>query len=212
VVLEGIHDIHFLRRLSQVLHPACPGLPDLVAWEQAGRLVFVPTGGGDPLAWAERLRGLDLPEFHLWDRETPPETERRRRAAAIVNGRLRCQAVVTAKRALENYLHAAAIQEARELTLAVDDDGDLPEAAARESLRLRHPHVDWASLTRRTHKRLRDRAKHGLNTLAVERMTCQRLAERDPAGELTGWLRAIGRLAGASRRSFRGRPDSEEDP
>ena len=45
-VVEGIHDIHFLRRISGILNEGNPQLPKLGALEQAGELIFVPTGGG----------------------------------------------------------------------------------------------------------------------------------------------------------------------
>ena len=95
VVVEGPNDIEFLRRISTILHAEQPQLPNLEAIERRGGLIFVPYGG-DPLLWTHRLSNLNLPEFHLLDRETPPETESRRRAAEIVNLRPRCRAAVTA--------------------------------------------------------------------------------------------------------------------
>jgi hypothetical protein len=47
----------------------------------------------------------------------------------------------------------------------------------------------------RARKRFRDRAKHWLNTSAVERMTPERHAARDPDGEIPRWLRATAELA-----------------
>jgi hypothetical protein len=52
-------------------------------------------------------------------------------------------------------------------------------------------------LSRRARRRLRDKAKKWLNRDAVERMTPERLAERDPAGEVISWLRMIAELATA---------------
>lgn len=40
-----------------------------------------------------------------------------------------------------------------------------------------------------------DKAKVWHNTQAVERMTPQRLAERDPKGKVRSWLDTIARLA-----------------
>ena len=59
----------------------------------------------------------------------------------------------------------------------------------------------WESLSRRARRRLRDKAKKWLNREAVDRMTPERLAERDPDGEVIGWLRTIAELV--ARRSRR---------
>jgi len=56
VVVEGRHDVVFLRTLSRTLHAIDPAIPDLGSLEQAGKLVFLPFGGGDVLAWALPLR------------------------------------------------------------------------------------------------------------------------------------------------------------
>lgn len=196
VVVEGIHDIDFLRRLGAVLHGDDPSLPDLAGLEEKRELIFVPYGGGDPAGWTHRLAGLQLAEFHLYDRELPPETEVRRSAAALVNRRPGCQAAVTTKRSLENYLHTAAIRDIRGIDLTFGDDDDVAELAARACYLLRRETVPWRLLPARARKRLKDRAKHWLNTYAAEQMTVTRLAERDPAGEVRSWLAAIGRLAG----------------
>lgn len=64
-VVEGIHDIHYLRRISRMLHATNGELPDLASWEAARRLVFIPFGGGDVFEWTDRLAPVGLPELHL---------------------------------------------------------------------------------------------------------------------------------------------------
>ncbi|MEK6233786.1 MAG: hypothetical protein N2C14_03655, partial [Planctomycetales bacterium] len=54
----------------------------------------------------------------------------------------------------------------------------------------------WEDLDRRTRKRLRNRAKRWLNAEAAGRMTPELLAERDPEGEVRGWLAVIAKLTG----------------
>jgi len=54
VMVEGPHDIEFLRRISAMLHTKSPTLPDLADMERRRELVFVPCGG-DPRLWAFRL-------------------------------------------------------------------------------------------------------------------------------------------------------------
>lgn len=195
VVVEGQYDIRFLQRVSRMLHLDDPRLPDLGILEQTGELIFVPIAGGNILSWTNRLAGLGIPEFHLYDREAPPETATRERAAELVNRRSGCRAVLTGKRHLENYLHPAAILEANGIELRFGDFEDVPELAAQAWYAQRHEAIAWSALPSRTRKRLRDRAKRWLNTYAVDCMTPERLSERDPTSEIRNWLVTIGALA-----------------
>jgi putative ATP-dependent endonuclease of OLD family len=195
VVVEGPHDIEFLRRMSATLHVDDPSLPDLDSRKRKGELIFVPFGGGDLWLWVDRLAPLQRPEFHLYDRESPPETELRRRAAAMVNMRPGCAARLTAKRSLENYLHPAAIEEASGFEIQVSDDCDVADLLARQSHLRQGGQPPWEELPRGTHKRRRNRVKKWLVTKATDRMTPERLAERDPKGEVASWLKTITELA-----------------
>ena len=199
VVVEGVHDIEFLRRISAMLHAHDPMLPDLGAMEHRGELVFVPSGGADLKSWTHRLAPLGNPEYHLYDREDPPETELRRQLADSVNRRPGCRAVVTSKRTLENYLHPAAIREAGGVEIDFGDDDAVADLIARQAYVKEYPDVPWEELPRRTQTRRRNRVKRWLNTKAVDRMTPQRLAERDPKGEVRSWLEAMMRLADVGR-------------
>ncbi len=95
LVVEGVNDIELLRRISRLLHSDDASLPALAEMEQRGELVFVPFGGGNVKAWTRRLAPLAMPEFHLYDRESPPETDQRQEAADAVNRRPRCRAALT---------------------------------------------------------------------------------------------------------------------
>ena len=132
ILVEGRHNVSFLSRISSILHREDPSLPDLRALDQAGEVVFVPVGGGDIIAWVSRLAPIGLPEVHILDREMPPVTETRQRAASIVNQRSNCRAFVTKKRALENYLHPRCLFEVRGIEVTFGDDDDVPELVARE--------------------------------------------------------------------------------
>ena len=192
VVLEGAFDIEFLGRISRRLAGDSTGVPDLAALEQRGELVFFPFGG-DPCLWTDRLAPFGLPEFHLYDRELPPETSRRQAAADRVNQRPGCRAVITGKWALENYLHPQAIAEACDVQVRVGEHDHVADLIAEQQFRARHG-VDWQRLTRRAQQRWRNRVKKTLHTKAVDHMTRDRLAERDPQGELVYWLQAIAHL------------------
>ncbi|HVC96462.1 MAG TPA: ATP-dependent endonuclease [Pirellulales bacterium] len=194
VVVEGQHDVTFLRGISRILHADDPMLPDLGKLERVGVLVILPVGGGDLVAWAARMAALGLPEFHLLDREVPPATERRQQAAEIVNQRPSCRACVTNKRAIENYLHPLAVQEVSSLDMTFGDEEDVADLVARLCFERQDHELPWEDLPGRAKKRCRETAKRWLNRQAVERMTPRLVDERDPDGEVRGWLEAIGEM------------------
>ncbi len=189
-----MNDIEFLRRISMMLHANDSSLPNLAEMERRGELIFVPFGGGHVRAWAERLAPLARPEFHLYDHELPPETELRLEAATSVNLRPRCQAVLTKKRCLENYLHPDAIFAAGGIRVYYDDFDCVAELTARELYRQRPGEIAWQLQARRSQSRMANRAKRWLNTDAVEQMTPAMLAEQDRRGEIASWMLAINLL------------------
>src|SRR5690606_22636238 len=130
-------------------------------------------------------------EFYLFDREVSPETEVRERAMKSLPPLPNRSAFLTRKRSLENYLHPAAIEAACGVSIAIDDETFVAEEVAQKLFEAKRYKNAWRQLTPRTQKRLREQSKHWLNREAVERMTVAWLHERDPAGEVLGWLRAI---------------------
>jgi hypothetical protein len=195
VVVEGQNDVEFLRRMSAILHADDPSLPDLAEMERRRELLFMPLGGGDGRTRAFRFAGLGIAEFHLADRDVPPVTESRQQAADIVNWRPNCRAYLTSKRAMENYLESDAIFEAIGIRVEFSDDDDVADLVARWAYERHEGHLSWEKLPGRTRKRRRDKVKPLLNTAAVERMTPERLAHRDPDGEVRSWLTTILHLA-----------------
>jgi hypothetical protein len=115
----------------------------------------------------------------------------------MLNSRTKCRAVVISKRSLEKYLHSSAVFEASGISVEISDEADIAELVARSSYDSRHVSTPWQQLTTRARKRLRDQAKRRLNTKAVEYMTPERLAERDPNDEIHSQLKIIGSLIGS---------------
>lgn len=198
VVTEGTNDAEFLRRISTMLHREVPTLPDLASMESRGELIFVPSGG-DPRTWCLRFAGMGRAEFHLYDRELPPETAHRVLAVSIVNQRPRCRACITTKRSLENYLHPWAVSEALGIELAFGDQDPVADLVAQRIFHLEDRPISWNDLPHRSRKRRRERAKRRLNREVVSRMTAERLEERDPKHEVRSWLVEIAHLAQVAR-------------
>lgn len=194
ILLEGENDAEFMKRVSAILHDDDFRIPNLESREKAGEIIFVPIGGSNFVHWTQRLAGLGLPEFHILDHEISPLTEERQRAADIVNRRPGCRAVLTGKRAMENYLSPEALRDVRGLEIAFGDLDDVPLLAAQRLLELAGG-PDWSAMPARSRRRLKDRAKAWLNKGAASRMTVARLNQRDPAGEIRAWLLAIAEMA-----------------
>jgi hypothetical protein len=194
VVVEGAHDVEFLKRISRMLSQSDPDLPDLSQLETAGVITFLVNNGAS-IRFPAGLAANGPAEFHLLDRETGPTTVQRKAAVQAIKARPNCRATLTSKRAIENYLHPDAIHEACGIEIIFGDFDDVAETAANATFNQKEC-GSWESLSRRARRRLRDKAKRWLNRDAVDRMTPERLAERDPDGEVIGWIRTIGELAG----------------
>lgn len=57
VLVEGIYDVEFLCRISTVLHRDDHAIPELRMLEEAGRVIFVPFGGGDCIRRSDNKAG-----------------------------------------------------------------------------------------------------------------------------------------------------------
>lgn len=193
IVVEGTTDVAFLENFSAMLAASDATLPDLALLAAHGKAVFLPFGGGNVASWRDRLAPLDVAEFHLYDGELPPETAVRQRAAALVSGRPNCQAAVTSKRSLENFLHPAAIAAAGGPPVAFSDTDDVALVVTQARHRQEYT-MPWYALPRRQRRALVHKTKRWLMNAVVRHMTPELLAERDPSGEVRGWLRTIREL------------------
>lgn len=194
LIVEGINDVEFLKRISTALRRDDSSLPDLAVLDETGELIFVPFGGGNVFSWATRFAPLNVEEFHLFDRECGTESTLRIDAARAINARSTARAFVTSKRSIENYVHPDAIEATLGVTIAVEDHDDIPLQLAQALHRAGDFDPGWSDLPRGDRKRLCHRAKRKLNSYVVSAMTSTLLRERDPAGEIIGWLTAINQM------------------
>jgi putative ATP-dependent endonuclease of the OLD family len=193
VVVEGVHDIAFLKSIARMFRTHGQLVPDLDGLEIAGELVFVPAGGAENLAyWASKLSPLKRPEFHLFDRDAPADAPpKHREKADAVNQRDGCKAVSTSRLELENFVHHKAINACAEaqsiqcnLLVPFGPDDDVPTMLAT-ALNLNAPqHSRWGS----------GRVKAWLAESVVQTMDRQMVKEIDPEGEMLGWLAEINKM------------------
>lgn len=183
--VEGPTDVSALKCLSRGLHLGDATIPDLGC---DGRVAFIVLGGSTLQHWVTEhyLKELGRPEVHIYDSDVATYGA----SVAAVNQRTDGSwALQTSKYEIENYLHADAIQEAFGVTFVVPDQQDaagkavpaLLSAALFEANPVGNPISDST-------------AKKRLANLAFPRMTAARLQQRDPAGEVEGWLRKIGAM------------------
>ena len=181
VGVEGKHDINFLRAISKTLCAAGEAVPDLEQAEDEGRLVFIPCGGSSVELWVARLKHFNISEYHIFDRDTPPGRDPHYKAAADeINERDNAEAVHTAKRELENYIHPDVI-------IAECSNYAGPNAVGEL-----HDHSDIPRLIGAARGTNAKKAKRWINTKLIAAMTPAHLDTVDPEGELRGWLTSIG--------------------
>lgn len=193
VGVEGTNDINFLKAISKMLAPHEEDIPDLEDAESAGFLIFIPFGGQNLANWIGRLVHLERPEFHLFDRDTPPPGPPKYEAAAdAMNALDNCIATHTDVREVENYVHAEAIQEQwpNVAWSAHSEFTDVPLTLAQ--LCVAANGVDWDNLDGKARKKAEMGVKVKLNREVAARMTPERLTQSDPNGIIRDFLRKIG--------------------
>lgn len=168
--VEGPNDADAIGHLSRALHDADNELPDL---STDPRVAFIVLGGGNLLHWVNKhyLKDLDRPEVHIYDNDVEKYGEVVEKVNLRADGSWAAQ---TTKLEIENYLHPDAIYEGLSVRIEFGDTDDVPDLVATQK--------GWNAKT----------AKRNLAAHAFPRMTAARIRERDPAGEIEGWLRRIG--------------------
>ncbi|MCS4065450.1 ATP-binding protein [Pseudomonas putida] len=182
VCVEGPTDVLALKALSNALHQADATLPNLTCDE---RLAFVVLGGGTLEHWVNQhyLRGLNKREVHIYDGDVPEYAESARKVNERENG---SWAVVTTKHEIESYLHRDAISMAFGFHIEITDHPVEGKATPKVFGEAFVVHSGSG-------KPLKDsNAKRKLAQQAFPCMTAAMLDERDPDGEVRGWLRRLG--------------------
>ena len=135
------------------------------------------------------LRGLDLPEIHIYDRDN--DRGYRNHVDAVNRRDNRDWATLTSKREIENYLHPAAVRDVLGIDMVVDDDIDVPLIVARAIHEASESPIAWDDVEEDKRGRKASQAKRRLCHEVIARMTLAQLRERDRTNEVEGWCRRI---------------------
>ena len=181
VCVEGITDVSALSDLSHTLFEQDHSLIDL---SKDPRIAFVVLGGGNLKHWVNRhfLKDLHLPEIHIYDGDVKHTTE----VQQINERQDGSWALQTKKHEIENYLHHDAIKQAFGVDVEVTD------------FPIDHNHSVGKLFAKEfSKKKMYDgtmkesNAKVKLAEKAYKFMTPELINDRDPEGEIRGWLQRI---------------------
>lgn len=191
--VEGNNDVDALKRYSEIMHAEDNSIINLMTSEHVG---YVITGGSSLKHYIEQkhLDGLGKPEVHIYDNDVPEYRVSVQKINSDCNSRKK--AFSTTKLELENYLHHGAIIEAylengnNDFILdPIEDDIDVPLEVAKKFVEISNG--DWDGLEEGKKKKKASNKKNILNTLAIEKMTVERIKERGGYDEMLLWFDAI---------------------
>ena len=126
------------------------------------------------------LRDLRRPEVHIYDNDTSGYAKR----VQEVNYRTGSSwAVQTRKLEIENYLHPKAIKDGIGVKVTFNDWDDVPNLVS-QTLAKMPDKKSWNTNT----------VKKKLAEYAFPLMTADLIKQRDPKGEIEGWMQRIGKM------------------
>jgi predicted ATP-dependent endonuclease of OLD family len=191
--VEGNHDINALKIYSRILKENDGNILQL---ENNLEIGIVISGGSSLKFYIDNkyLEGLGKPEVHIYDNDI----EQYRNYVKKINdeGKGLKKAFNTSKTELENFLTKEAIEEAyaKNGTIVtipeIEDDMDVPNTVAR-ALFETSPEKIWDDLDESKQKKKESRVKKMLNTQAVEKMTIERLNQRNAIEEIKLWFNTL---------------------
>lgn len=183
--VEGPTDVAAFKCLSRALYLEDKTLPDLSRNEM---IAFLVLGGSTLKHWVNDhyLRQLNCPEVHIYDSDVQKYAESVQKVNQRNDG---SWAVQTKKHEIESYLHPDAIRAAFDVEVdIVDHPGKGKPAVPRGFAEVYSMKFKLDSLMGD------DKAKIKLVEKAFPLMTATMIRERDPDGEVEGWLRRIGQM------------------
>jgi len=188
--VEGPHDIAFLKNITPVVKNINPNLPDLL---NDPRIAIFPLGGGTLKDWVNNnyLKGLGIPEFHIYDRDDQNNPQYQQAANDVIARGGKNYAVLTVKREMENYIHHDVINRVIQIAISPYSDFDDVPMLVAQAVHTKSSPNSWASVSEESKKKKASKAKKRLNHEVVQQMTIAELNAMDPHNEIASWFQEI---------------------
>lgn len=198
---SSLDNINGLKNFSKVICSEHTELKDLETLENDGKIVFIPLGGSSFKLWINRLNGLNIPEFHICDRDyEPPTAAHYQDIVDELNAQDGKEAYITSKRELESYIHHDVIceyywEQGHTITLnPFNDFDDVPLEVAKALHEVSESPHTWDGVSVENKKKKVSSCKKNLNNHAIAKMTYEQYCEIDANKEIEEYLRRIDEL------------------
>jgi putative ATP-dependent endonuclease of OLD family len=186
--LEGPTDITFFNNIAPLFGVDLKNDP---------RIVSISLGGGTLGHWVTNnyLKKLNKQEVHIYDKD---EDLKYQEFVNEVNNRgLNHFAILTQKRELENYFHESIIvpsfkvNDGFEITIAIDDESDIPTTIAKLRHNQRSPGKIWEDQGKNYRDKCCGHVKKYMSTITSNQMTVDVLKSRNAFDEVNKWFDEI---------------------
>ncbi|WP_026706564.1 ATP-binding protein [Flavobacterium soli] len=186
--VEGNHDVNALKRYSKLLNTYNHAIIPL---DERQDIAIVISGGSCLKFYIDNkyLDGLGKPELHIYDNDIPDYRD----YVDKINQQENKKGFNTTKTELENYLTKEAIEESYAMNgliivvPEITDEMDVPLIVAQTLQNASNGRM-WEELNDEDKKKKESKCKKHLNTIAVEKMTIERLTHRNGLDEISEWL------------------------
>lgn len=198
IFVEGENDINGLIGYSKLLHAHDN---EIINLEDNEAVAFIPTGGSQLKYYVEKkyLDGLLQAQVHIYDSDKQEYIDTITNLNAEANPNK--IGYNTLKPELENYLHHEAINECYQdynIVTNIAEILDTDDVSTKVAIAVHSASGgDWDNINPDAVKNLEkqgkkiSRAKKLLNTIAIEKMTIERLHNRGGFDEIKSWLDTI---------------------
>lgn len=197
VMVEGKHDVAFLKRISAIIHERDPSIPNL---ETDERVVIIPTGGSTLKDFINEqyLKKLNKIEFHLYDADDSEYKEHVEQVNSEDNNNV---GFITKRLEIENYIPPSLFQsyyknrdKEIELPVSFGEQDDVPDLVSQAVYEYDNPGCNWSELSNKKKKNYHSRLKSRVEEEILPNLTYEHLEQIGAIEEIYHWFNKLNEL------------------